>query len=74
LYIVARVYALASVPTKANPISPEQQAKYAERAIALLRQTVAKGFMDVNHMKNDDDLKSLRERDDFQKLLRDMQK
>jgi tetratricopeptide (TPR) repeat protein len=72
LYIVARVYALASVPTKANPISPEQQAKYAERAIALLRQ--AKGFSNVKQMKNDDDLKSLRPRDDFQKLLRDMQK
>jgi tetratricopeptide (TPR) repeat protein len=74
LYQAACVYALASVPTKANPISPAQQVKYAERAIALLRQAVAKGFRDVNNMKNDDDLKSLRPRDDFQKLLRDMQK
>jgi tetratricopeptide (TPR) repeat protein len=74
LYNVARVYALASVPTKANPISPELQAKYAERAIALLRQAVAKGYKNVNEMKNDDDLKSLRPRDDFQKLLREMQK
>jgi tetratricopeptide (TPR) repeat protein len=74
LYNAACVYALASVPTKANPISPKQQAKYAERAIALLRQVVAKGYHNVYEMKNDDDLKPLRQRDDFQKLLRDMQK
>jgi serine/threonine protein kinase/tetratricopeptide (TPR) repeat protein len=73
-YNAACVYALASVPTKANPISPKLQAKYAERAVALLRQAVAKGYSNVNGMKNDDDLKSLRQRDDFQKLLRDMQK
>jgi tetratricopeptide (TPR) repeat protein len=74
LYNVACVYAVASVPSKANPISPEQQAKYAQRAIGLLRQAVAKGYSNVNEMKNDDDLKPLRQRDDFQKLLRDMQK
>jgi serine/threonine protein kinase len=73
LYNVACVYALASVPTKANPISPEQQAKYAERAIALLHQAVAKGYKDVRNMKNDEDLKSLRQRDDFKKLLSEMQ-
>jgi hypothetical protein len=71
---VACVFALASKRSKANPISPEQQAKYAERAVALLRQAVAKGYSNVNEMKNDDDLKSLRPRGDFQKLLRDMQK
>jgi hypothetical protein len=74
LYNAACVFALASKPTKANPISPEKQAKYAERAVALLRQVVAKGGSDANEMKNDDDLKPLPPRDDFQKLLRDMQK
>jgi serine/threonine protein kinase/tetratricopeptide (TPR) repeat protein len=74
LYNVACVYALASKPTKGNPISPELQAKYAERAIALLRQAIAKGYRNVHEMKNDDDLKSLRPRDDFQKLLSEMQK
>jgi tetratricopeptide (TPR) repeat protein len=74
LYNAACVYALASKPTKANPISPKLQAKYAERAVALLRQAVAKGYRNVNGMKNDDDLKPLRPRDDFQKLLREMQK
>jgi tetratricopeptide (TPR) repeat protein len=74
LYNVACVYALASKSTKANPISPELQAKYAERAVALLRQAVAKGYRNAHEMKNDDDLKSLRPRDDFQKLLREIQK
>jgi tetratricopeptide (TPR) repeat protein len=74
LYNLACVYALASVPTNANPISSEQQAKYAERAIALLRQVVVKGGTNANEMKNDDDLKPLHQRDDFQKLLREMQK
>jgi len=73
-YNAACIYALASKPTKANPISPELQAKYAERAIALLRQAVAKGYRNAHEMKNDDDLKSLRPRDDFQKLLREIQK
>jgi tetratricopeptide (TPR) repeat protein len=73
-YNAACIYALASKPTKANPISPEQQAKYAERAIALLRQAIAKGYRNAQEMKNDDDLKSLRPRDDFQELLREMQK
>jgi hypothetical protein len=74
LYNVACVYAVASKPTKANPISPDQQAKYADRAMAVLRQVVAKGYSSVNSLKNDDDLTPLRSRDDFQKLLRDMQK
>jgi tetratricopeptide (TPR) repeat protein len=74
LYNAACIYAVASKPTKANPISPKLQAKYAERAVALLRQAVAKGYTNVHEMKNDDDLKTLRPRDDFQKLLRDMQK
>jgi tetratricopeptide (TPR) repeat protein len=74
LYNVACVYALASKSPKDNPISPELQAKYAERAIALLRQAVAKGYGNAHEMKNDDDLKSLRPRDDFQKLLREIQK
>jgi tetratricopeptide (TPR) repeat protein len=41
----------------------------ANRAVALLRQAVAKGFNDAEHMKKDDDLNALREREDFRKLL-----
>jgi hypothetical protein len=41
----------------------------AKRAVALLQQAVAKGYKDAEHMKKDDDLKALRGRDDFKKLL-----
>jgi serine/threonine protein kinase len=74
MYNLGCVYALAGEPTNSNRISPELQAKYAERAIALLRQAVAKGYRNDHEMKNDDDLKSLRPRNDFQKLLGEMQK
>lgn len=74
LFNTARVYALAIKPTKANPISPQQQEKYAERAIALLHQALAKGYKDADHLKNNDDWKTLRQRDDFQNLLREIHK
>jgi len=45
----------------------------AKRAIALLRQAVAKGYQDAEHMKNDHDLKALRERDDFKKLVAELE-
>jgi hypothetical protein len=39
------------------------------RAVELLRQAVAKGFWDVDSMKKDTDLDGLRGRDDFKKLM-----
>jgi hypothetical protein len=46
---------------------------YADRAMDLLRQAVARGFKDVAHMHKDKDLDPLRQRDDFQKLLADLE-
>jgi hypothetical protein len=46
---------------------------YTISAVALLQQAVAKGYNDAEHMKKDDDLKSLRERDDFKKLLAELE-
>jgi hypothetical protein len=43
--------------------------QYASRAVELLRQAVAIGFKNVSHMKKDTDLDGLRGRDDFKKLL-----
>jgi tetratricopeptide (TPR) repeat protein len=45
----------------------------AQRAVSLLRQAVAKGYKDAEHMKSDHDLKALRERDDFKKLLAELE-
>ncbi len=43
------------------------------RAVELLRQAVAKGYKDIEHLKKDDDLKPLREREDYKKLVKDLE-
>ncbi len=48
--------------------------KDALRAIELLRQAIAKGFKNIAQMKQDEDLDSLRERDDFKRLLAGLEK
>jgi hypothetical protein len=42
---------------------------YGEAAMRLLREAVSKGYKDVAHMKKDADLDPLRPRQDFRKLL-----
>lgn len=49
------------------------QDQYAARAVELLRQAVAKGFKDNEHLKSDDDLKALRQRPDYQQLAKDLE-
>jgi hypothetical protein len=39
----------------------------------MLRDAVAKGYKDAAHMKKDSDLDPLRKRDDFQKLLAELE-
>jgi hypothetical protein len=43
-------------------------------AAGLLRDAVTKGWKNADHMKKDSDLDSLRKRDDFQKLLAELEK
>src|SRR5262249_49134671 len=45
----------------------------ADLAMAWLHQAVAAGYKNAGHMKQDKDLDALRERDDFKKLLADLQ-
>jgi serine/threonine protein kinase len=68
LYNAACGYALC-VPLADKP---EQQELYAARAVALLRQAVARGYKDAAEMSRDTDLAPLRPRDDFQKLVADL--
>jgi serine/threonine protein kinase/Tfp pilus assembly protein PilF len=72
LYDAACVFGLAADrrDETAGTLPKEECAK---RAIALLRQAVAKGYKDVEHMKMDEDLKALRLRDDFKKLLAELE-
>jgi hypothetical protein len=45
----------------------------ADRAMAWLKQAVAAGYRDAEHMKKDRDLDVLRDREDFKKLLAGLQ-
>jgi serine/threonine protein kinase len=45
----------------------------ADQAMKTLSAAVAAGYRDVAHMRKDTDLDALRKRDDFQKLLADLQ-
>jgi tetratricopeptide (TPR) repeat protein len=42
---------------------------YGDQALAMLRAAVAQGYKDAEHMKQDKDLDAVREREDFKKLL-----
>ena len=45
----------------------------ADRAMAWLKEAVATGFKDINLMKTDKDLDVLRDREDFKKLLAELE-
>jgi eukaryotic-like serine/threonine-protein kinase len=66
MYNIACVQA-AMVPKSADP------SKQADLAMGLLKQAVAVGFKDVAQIKGDDDLAPLRDRDDFKKLIADLE-
>jgi len=46
---------------------------YGDAAMKLLRDAVGKGYKDVPHMKKDTDLDPLRQRDDFQRLVAELE-
>jgi tetratricopeptide (TPR) repeat protein len=66
-YNFACVYALASTKDAAK------KREYGDRAMELLHQAVKAGFKDSAHMKKDTDLDALRDREDFRKLLADLE-
>jgi serine/threonine-protein kinase len=47
---------------------------YGDRAVQALRQALAKGYKDAANVKKDSDLDPLRGRDDFRKLLAELDK
>jgi serine/threonine protein kinase len=66
-YDFACVYAVAS-----GKIADKSQ-QYADRAMELLQTAVKAGYKDAAHMKKDTDLDVLRNREDFQKLLAELE-
>src|SRR5262249_21937539 len=54
--------------------SPGREKGCPHPAQGLLRQAGKAGYTDAAHLKKDTDLDSLREREDFQKLLQELEK
>jgi tetratricopeptide (TPR) repeat protein len=75
LYDAACCRAVASaVQAKAGGADAEWLAKEdADEAMAWLTKAVAAGYGNVSHMKQDKDLDALREREDFKKLIADLE-
>jgi tetratricopeptide (TPR) repeat protein len=72
LYDAACVYGL-SVPAAKDA---QQQERYADKALALLRRAQAAGFFksaaEVQHLQEDDDLAALRGRADFKQFVTEL--
>jgi serine/threonine protein kinase/tetratricopeptide (TPR) repeat protein len=66
-YDFACVYAVAS-----GKVADKKQ-EYADRAMELLQKAVKSGYKDAARMKKDPDLDFLREREDFKKLLAELE-
>jgi serine/threonine protein kinase/tetratricopeptide (TPR) repeat protein len=70
LYNAACVYAL-SARFAAHDITRAEY--YASRAVLLVRRAQANGYKDLAQLKKDKDLDALRSRDDFRKLLAELE-
>jgi hypothetical protein len=56
-----------------SPAGAKQADAEADRALAWLKQAVAVGYQDAAHLKQDKDLDALRGREDFQRLLAELE-
>lgn len=59
-----------------TPDAAKRQAEtqfYADQAMTMLRDAIAKGYRNLKHMKEDPELNVLREREDFKTLLAELQ-
>jgi serine/threonine protein kinase/tetratricopeptide (TPR) repeat protein len=81
LYNLACLHALCAQspgknPEKQAPAADRQKRaeEHASRAMDVLRQAVAKGFGNAQLLRTDHDLDSLRSRDDFHKLLAELER
>ena len=78
LYQCAAASALCSAAVRQDlEVSPAVREKlaeeYAHDALRLLRDAIAGGYRDAEHMKQDKDLDAVGEREEFKKLLAEVQ-
>jgi tetratricopeptide (TPR) repeat protein len=75
---VRRQRAAADLTAKDEKLSAAEREKqvngYADRAIGLIRQAVAHGLMDADALQRTADFEPLRSRDDFKKIVAELQK
>jgi serine/threonine protein kinase/TPR repeat protein len=71
---LALCVAIVEKDSEPDLMNREKQMRfYSDEAMAMLRVAVSKGFADVALMKKDTELDSLRQRQDFQQLLADLE-
>ena len=70
IYNAACVYALSAELT--GPADTPGPDSHAHEAVLLLRRAVSRGFKDRAHIEADPDLKALRSREDFRKLIEEL--
>jgi serine/threonine protein kinase/tetratricopeptide (TPR) repeat protein len=78
LYNIACFFSQGSAQAdKDTKLSPADRSRlkthYANRALEFLRQAIAKGYENLAVLKTDKDLDSLRSRQDFNKLVQDVE-
>jgi eukaryotic-like serine/threonine-protein kinase len=75
LYAIAyfRAAAAAVVHAAGGPNAVKDAAVEADLAMDALRKAVAAGYRNAAHMKNDPDFRLLHERDDFEKLIAELE-
>jgi serine/threonine protein kinase/WD40 repeat protein/tetratricopeptide (TPR) repeat protein len=66
-YDFACVYSIASAK------DADKRQEYADRAIELLRKAIEAGYKNAEHLKTDPDLEPLHDREDFQKLVAELE-
>jgi tetratricopeptide (TPR) repeat protein len=69
---LASMYNLACCQALLVPYSPDKE-KQARLAMECLKKAIAAGFNDISLMKKDSDLDALRDREDFKKLLAELE-
>jgi tetratricopeptide (TPR) repeat protein/tRNA A-37 threonylcarbamoyl transferase component Bud32 len=64
---------LACIFATASAKIPENRKAHGDQAMELLQQAIKGGFKDLAGLKGEEHLQSLRDRDDFKKLLADLE-
>jgi hypothetical protein len=76
LYTAACIRAVTTAVLRGvdpSPAGAKQADADADRAMAWLQQAVAAGYKDAAHLKKDENLDALRDREDFKMLLAELE-